>query len=236
MRGRGGGKRRERRGRVGVDRRVGAGGENARRPGVQRHDQPRRHARLAGGASAVGEHAAKDHPPDPRRAKTARAQPAFHRQVRHRLHLRGARRERGDVPGVVAGARPGTVARGRRHAVGVLSRDDAARGDEPLRARALDPLGDPGGDRVGRAARRVVSRRRGHREAGRDQRDRARQNRHAHDRRAGGRGLREFPARARGRGHGAGARAGGALGASAGARHRARRAGARRGGARDRGF
>ena len=65
----------------------------------------------------------------------------------------------------------------------ILSRDDAARRGVALRSGAFDSVGRARRDRVGRAARRAHSRRRGRREAGGRERSRFGQNRHAHHRR-----------------------------------------------------
>jgi hypothetical protein len=139
-------------------------------------------------------------------------------------------------PGLVAGLRPAGLRQHAGTALGVLPGDDADGRGQPVCARVVDPVGHPRGDCLGGAAWRAVPRRGGDREAGRHQRGGARQDRHPHDRRAGGRGLREFSAGARDRDHGAGLCAGGEVAAPAGARHRARREGAGRAGTAARGL
>ena len=110
-----------------------------------------------------------------------------------KLHLARARRDGGDVLRLVAGLPPAAVRElGGAH-VGLLPGHDAAGRGQPVRAGAVDPLGDPRGHRLGRAPRHPVSRRRGHREAGADRSRGARQDRHADDRRTDGGRLRELP-------------------------------------------
>ena len=79
----------------------------------------------------------------------------------------------------------------------ILSRHDAAGRRVAVRAGAFDSVGGVGGDRVGRAARNFISRRRGGGKTGGDQHRRAGQNRHADDRRIARGTSRKFSARPR---------------------------------------
>ncbi len=182
----------ERKRRVRPDRGVGARAEGRRRSRVQRNPESLGLGRIRRNPAARREHASKDHPAHSDRPEAEGAERAFHRQVRDPLYLRCDRGRPGHVSHLLARLRAPGLRELRRDPLGLLPGDDAHGRREPVRARPVDSLGDPGRDRVGGASRSPFSRGRRNREACGYRCRGARQDGHPDDGRAERRRLREF--------------------------------------------